>query len=147
MTSISFWVPGICKTAGSKRAFIPKGWKRAIITDDCKGSKDWRGDVKRFAVEHLQGPLLEGALEVTMTFYRTRPKSHLNSRGNVKASAVLFPISKPDALKLARAVEDSLTGVIWKDDAQIVTEHLRKRYGQNPGCQIEIKEMRDDPAF
>jgi len=43
-------------------------------------------------------------------------------------------------LKLARAVEDALTGVIWADDAQIVDEVIRKRYGR-PCLQIWIRPV------
>lgn len=32
----------------------------------------------------------------------------------------------PDVLKLARGVEDALTGIVWRDDAQIVNESLSK---------------------
>jgi Holliday junction resolvase RusA-like endonuclease len=33
-------------------------------------------------------------------------------------------------LKLARAVEDALTGVLWRDDAQIAIEQLSKHYAE-----------------
>ena len=35
----------------------------------------------------------------------------------------------PDVLKLARGVEDALTGIVWRDDAQIVNESLNKVVG------------------
>lgn len=134
MNTISFFVPGKPATAGSKRAFVitPKGGgrPRAIVTEDCKDSKDWRGDVKRFAVEHFTAPL-EGPLEVTLRFYLPRPKGHFGSGKNasvVNPSAPQRPTGRPDALKMARLVEDALTGIAWNDDAQIVDEHLSKRY-------------------
>jgi Holliday junction resolvase RusA-like endonuclease len=140
---IKFFVPGVPKTAGSKRAFIPKGWTRAIITEDCKGSKDWRGDVKRFASENYHGPLLEGPLEVEFVFQLTRPNGHFRTGKNAgieKDSAPPYPHRKPDVLKLARAAEDALSSVLYRDDAQIVVETLRKVYGV-PGLWVTVKTL------
>jgi hypothetical protein len=36
-------------------------------------------------------------------------------------------------LKLARAAEDALTGVLWLDDSQIVDERISKAYGDDVG--------------
>lgn len=136
---VSFFVPGEPKTAGSKRAFMPRGWSRPIIVDDCKKGKDWRGDVKRFAAEAFDGEaLLDGPLNVSLTFTMRRPKHHYRSNGQLKENAPALHTSKPDVLKMARAVEDALTGVIWKDDSQIAVECLTKRYGEKPGCQVTI---------
>lgn len=157
---IRFFVPGLPKSAGSKRAFVitPKGGgrPRAIVTDDCKGSRDWKGDVKRFASEAFQGAPLAGPLKVTMTFHLPRPKHHFGSGKNahlVKDGAPLHPAVKPDVLKLARACEDACTGMIYNDDAQIIVEHLEKRYATfiQPGVAIEIERLHvkdlSDPLY
>jgi len=141
MDVISFFVPGDAKTAGSKRAFTPKGWTRPIIVDDCKGSKDWKGDVKRFAVESYSGDPLECALEMTLTFVRVRPSGHFTTKGAVRPAAPPHPVSRPDVLKLARCVEDALTGLIYKDDSQICSEPLRKIWGPRPGVHVTIREL------
>jgi predicted short-subunit dehydrogenase-like oxidoreductase (DUF2520 family) len=44
-------------------------------------------------------------------------------------------------LKLARGVEDALTGIVWRDDAQIVVEHLEKRYGSPARCEVRVKYL------
>jgi len=135
--SIEFWVSGEPKTAGSKRAFIPKGWKRAIVVDDNPKSRDWKTDVSQAASAAYKGDLLMGPIELSLIFVRLRPAGHLAKKG-IRASAPEFPITKPDALKLARAVEDALTGIIWRDDSQIVDEHLYKRYGAKPGVHVKV---------
>ena len=147
---LSLFVPGKPGVAGSKRAFIVTrkrdGKQVAVVTDDSSKSKDWKGDVKRFANDEYAGPLLEGPLRVAFTFYLARPQWHFGkSLGKpcVSLSAPAFPIVKPDLLKFSRAVEDALTGVVWKDDAQIVTEVLMKRYVdspmQTPGVLIQVR--------
>lgn len=145
---IQFFVHGIPKTAGSKRAFFRPGMKFPVITEDCKKSKDWRGDVRAAALPFTPPPgqqLLTGPLKLNLDFSMARPKGHYGSGINAttlkKKSAGAFHTCKPDVLKMARAVEDALTGVIWKDDAQIVDEHLVKNYSDRPGCLITIIEL------
>lgn len=144
ITPISIFVPGTPKPAGSKRGFYIQKKKRVIITDDCRGSKDWKTDVKHAAQAIYKGPLHECPIVLSLHFMVLRPKGHFRTgknEGKLRDWARPFPISKPDVLKLARGVEDALTGVIWKDDAQIVTEHLYKRYADRPGVLIEITEQ------
>lgn len=139
---ISFFVSGTPKPAGSKRAFFIKKLGRAIVTDANPQAKDWKTDVKHEAQRHYNLPLLDGPLAVSFEFHLLRPKSHYRTGKNahlLREGAPKYPASKPDALKLSRGVEDALTGIIWKDDAQIVTEQLTKRYGDKPGVKIIIE--------
>lgn len=151
--NLSFFIPGKAQTAGSKRAFLLKrrdgsfvrrkdGSPIVNVVDDNTKSQDWKGDVKRFVSEEYTGPLLSASLEVTFTFWIERPKFHYGKKG-LRDSAPQYPDRKPDLLKLARAVEDACTGVLWIDDSQIVTELLKKRYVDSalirPGVTIEVQ--------
>lgn len=151
---LMFSVDGTPRPAGSKRAFVPRGRNgqpimrngRIITTvvDDNAKSRDWKTDVS-IAARAAWGarPLLDGPLQVSMTFRRRRPKGHYGSGRNagvLKPNAEPYPISKPDALKLARGVEDALTGVVWVDDAQIVREVLWKVYvGQSEREGVDVQ--------
>ena len=133
---LSLFIPGIPKPAGSKRPFLIRnktgapvfknGRPLIVVTDTSgKAGKDWRADV-RAAVQTARAgaPLESGSLTVHMTFYMPRPKSHYGTGKNasvLKDSAPKFyeHLQDPDALKLARAVEDALTGVLWVDDNQL----------------------------
>lgn len=142
---ISFTVIGDPKPAGSKRAFVNPKTGRAIVTDDSgKKGKAWRQDVISRATDAYDGPLLDGPLQVTFTFYRERPKSHYRTgrfSGVLKDSAPAFPTTRPDALKLARSVEDACSGVLYRDDSQIVVEELRKRFGSPARVEVEIRPL------
>lgn len=150
MNTLQFFVAGIPAPAGSKKAFaLRKGGAftgRTIVTDACKRTKPWQSDVKHVVSSSYTGPVLEGPLRVTFTFQLHRPKGHYGSGKNsemVKASAPEHPCVMPDVLKLARAVEDALTGIVWRDDAQIVQEILAKEYvsaGQKTGVWITVVE-------
>jgi Holliday junction resolvase RusA-like endonuclease len=141
--SLSFFVAGVPKPAGSKRGFYMKNIKRVVIVDANPNSKDWKTDVKHEGQRQYSGPLWDCPIKVRFTFYIVRPKAHYRTGKNaalLRDSAPKRPTSKPDELKLARGVEDALTGIIWNDDALIVDESLHKEFGERPGCQVEIKE-------
>lgn len=144
-TPISFFVHGIAKPAGSKRGFYIPKLKRVIITDANPNSKDWKLDVKAEARAAMPDgePLWNCPIAVKFTFFIQRPKGHFRTGKNahlLRDSAPAMPTSKPDLLKLARGVEDAMSGIIYQDDALIVSERLFKRYADRPGVQIEIAE-------
>ena len=140
--SITLRIPGKPQPGGSKRAFVPKGWTRPVITDANPAAMDWKRTVQAVALAKATGRILDGPLRVSMTFVLARPQGHFGKRG-LRPSAPVFPAVKPDVLKLARSTEDALTGIIWKDDARIVTEILQKRYTTNgrTGAVIVIEEI------
>lgn len=140
---IRFTVLGDAKPGGSKRAFWRPGMKQPSIVDANKNVKPWKQEVAAVARGAYDGPLLSGPIAVVFTFYRPRPKGHFTSTGTMgKAGREMpFPTTKPDVLKLSRAVEDALTGVIWRDDAAIVTETLFKRWGEPARVEIEIRVL------
>jgi len=82
-----------------------------------------------------------------LTFHRARPKGHYGSgsrRDAVRPSSPAFPVTKPDSLKLGRAVEDSLTGVVFRDDSQVVEHRIAKRWGTPPRVEVAVFELSED---
>ena len=143
-TLLEFEVLGLAQPAGSKRAFRHPHTGRPIVTDANRKSKPWQAEVKDKAAEAMQLAGLEllcGPLAVEFTFYKPRPKGHYRTGAKahlLRDSAPVWPSTRPDCLKLARGVEDALTGVVYRDDAQIVDEHLFKRYGEPACCRVRI---------
>ena len=140
--TITFFVPGIPRPGGSKRGFYIPKLNRVVITEDCKKSKDWRTSVAWAAAEHIPEPLT-GPLMARFCFRLPRPKGHYGSgrnSSNLKSSAPPWPAVKPDVTKLVRSTEDSLKGIAWIDDSQVVSQHATKEYGR-PGCEITIATM------
>lgn len=141
--SVSFTVYGTPAPAGSKR-FVGMRAGRGVIIESSKKAVPWKRMVAQQAGIMMEGrglPLFRGALEASYVFYRKRPKSHLRADGTVKPSAPRYPSTKPDLTKLVRGTEDALRGVVWDDDAQVVTMHPDKRYGEPERCEIVIREM------
>lgn len=142
----TFFVPGIPKPGGSKRAFVIPGTNRASITDANDKSKDWKTSVSQTAVDHGVTPL-SGPLELSIDFIFPRLKGHYGTGKNidvVKATAPHRHTVKPDATKLTRSTEDALTGIAWRDDAQVAVQIISKWYaeqGETPGARITIERL------
>ena len=139
MSAISFTVIGKPQPGGSKKAFPVKG--RCVITDANPKAKPWKLLVAAAARESYTGAPLTGPVHLQATFYRERPKGHYGTGRNadvLKATAPAYPCSAPDALKLARLVEDALTKVLYEDDSQIVSERLVKLYGLPERVEVVV---------
>lgn len=144
---IEFFVPGIARTAGSKSAFKGKDG-RVHITHAGKYTKDWMDNVKWFALKKLDRMvLLTGPLKLKLVFLLSRPKGHYRTgqyEGLLRLGAQAYPIAKPDLTKLTRATEDALTGIVWKDDSQVVSQETSKIYCEKldkPGVSITIEKV------
>jgi Holliday junction resolvase RusA-like endonuclease len=146
---IQFWVPGIPQPGGSKKGFVNPSTKRVVIVDDAKRNKEWRSVVAMAAREAYQGVPLDCPLSVRVCFYLPRPRGHYRTgknAGQLLASAPAFPTKKPDSTKLWRSTEDALSGILWRDDSQVVRQVVEKKFageeaGQ-PGAWIEVKEAK-----
>lgn len=151
---VTFVVHGQAQTAGSKQSFVPlhrttkqpfrnkNGGIVVSTVDDNPKSKGWKKIVAKAAKSAHKGPLLNGPLVATFRFFRPRPKNHFAKFGLSKAGhESLAPDTRPDVLKLTRACEDALNGVLYSDDSQIVEEHLFKHWGEPARVEIEIREL------
>lgn len=133
---IYFTVPGTPAPQGSKRPIGFRGGRHLMIESN-PATRPWRALVSDCAAvyrnERLQEGLtlpLDGPLGARFVFRFARPAS-------IKPARRPHPHTKPDLSKLVRAVEDSLTGIIIRDDARIVCLSAVKQYG-DPGVTIEI---------
>ena len=145
---VRFTVYGTPMPAGSKSAFRWKakdGRSGVSVTDANPKSKPWKNQVAQVAGEHMagRGGLLDGPLHLTLRFYRARPKGHFKKNGDLSAAGRRkpYPDVKPDTTKLVRGVEDALTGVIWRDDNQVVGQEAFKLYGEPERVEVEVRGM------
>lgn len=140
MTRLSFEVLGHPEPAGSKRSV---GNHRIIDANPLVAG--WKGEVAlaaRAAMMRCFGAepeLMGGAIGVAVVFTRQRPAGHFGSGRNadqLKPSAPAYPTTRPDTTKLWRGVEDAMTGVVWRDDAQVVEQFVVKRYGEPEAVKV-----------
>jgi Holliday junction resolvase RusA-like endonuclease len=154
--SLTFTAYGRPQPAGSKRAFPLRRKDGSIgvsVSDANPKAKDWQFDVQGAALRELVVLGMDGHMPVfncpvvlDLRFYLARPKGHMGTGRNaeqVKASAPAYPVTKPDTTKLVRGVEDALTGILWRDDAQIVDQHAAKFYTtrDRERCEIAVSPL------
>lgn len=134
---ITFSVYGDPLPKGSVKAFTPKGWTRPILTSATKGLKQWESKIASAAQAKADGMLLVGAVSVQIAFYLSRPQS--------MPKKVRLHTKRPDLDKLIRGGTDALTGVLYKDDAQIVSIVASKHYTataeEAPRAEFRIQEV------
>lgn len=137
--TVSFFAPGLPVPKGSTRSFgrvLPNGKVAVATTSTSKGLKSWEGTVALAAMQ-AKAKMLEGPVVVRLIFRLPRPKGHYTGKGELKPSALAVSEKKPDLDKLIRAVLDALTGVCWRDDAQVCYLAAEKRYAGS-ACGVEV---------
>lgn len=78
------------------------------------------------------------AVEVTAVY--PIPKSATKASRAAIQEGKIRPKRKPDIDNVLKVVLDSLNGIAYKDDSQVVAVLGRKIYGNEPKLMIEIKE-------
>ena len=121
--------------------------------DDCTEGKAWKAFVHSCAKQAMKAKGLkvidaaaDGLKDLTplrliARFYKKRPDAHFRTgkfASLLRDDAPLKPTGKPDVGKLTRAVEDAMTGAIYKDDAQICMRTDSKEFGTENKVDIEI---------
>jgi len=125
-SGVLFHVHGTPTQQGSTKGWLnPKNGKVQVTHDNPAALRSWRQDVASQARDAGCAPL-DGPMHVRATFRFLRPAS-------VTPKKRPLPSVKPDLDKLLRSVLDALTGVAFKDDAQVVAVDVVKVYGAEPG--------------
>jgi Holliday junction resolvase RusA-like endonuclease len=153
MDAIRFVVHGEAKPQGSKRGFVIQrrdGSAGVSMVESSKLLKTWRSLVaaEAFVTTRSKGPwdLLTGPVALEVRVFRRRPAGHYGTGRNSRRMtrrATAYPTGRPDADKLVRAIGDALTGVVWRDDSQVVQLHVAKLWAEDgvERCEITVRPI------
>lgn len=83
-------------------------------------------------------------LDMRIYAYYGVPKSDSKKKAAQKLSGIIRPAKKPDMDNVMKIVADSLNGIAYRDDTQIVDSMVRKFYSDRPRVQIIIQTARRD---
>jgi Holliday junction resolvase RusA-like endonuclease len=139
----TFEIPGPCVPKGAPRAhvIIKNGKPKARIHKDAKTEK-WIKHVSTvaFAKFHPRKPW-NGPVALIIEVYRRLLVEHENS-ARKRSDAIngrFLPITKPDLDNYCKGIADALSGVVYIDDAQIVTLMMTKRYSLSEKTIVTVK--------
>ena len=148
MASVRFLVFGEAKPQGSKRGYVVRrrdGSAGVALVESSKGLKPWRAQVAAAAFAACRSgrrwDLLGGPVSLEVRVFRKRPATHYRHGKHsqmLSRKATAYPTGKPDGDKLLRAICDALTGVVWRDDAQVVDAFVSKRWDDLGAERVEI---------
>jgi crossover junction endodeoxyribonuclease RusA len=128
---ISFTIAGVPAPQGSK---VRTKWG---VREDNPATRPWRTAVAWEATAAMNGRQpFDMPLELLVDFYFPRPKSHYLKSG-LRSTAPYWCATRPDTDKLLRAIGDAITGIVVRDDAQLVLINARKLYG-TPRAHITL---------
>jgi len=135
---VTFGVDGIPVAKGRPR-FARRGNFVKTYTDN--KTLAWEDQVRQSAVNAM-GPSepLETPVTLCLYFRIPIPASWSKKRQERAKAQDERPAKKPDWDNLGKAVSDALNGVIYKDDSQIVSAHIKKVYSAVPGVDIFVSE-------
>jgi Holliday junction resolvase RusA-like endonuclease len=123
-------VYGLPVAQGRPRAFrLGAG----IRMHDPENSRDWKRTVQAQVIPVKPAAPFDCPLSMELSFVLPRPKS--------LPRKVVHHTKRPDIDNLFKAIADSLNGILYRDDSQIVHLVVEKKYGAEPGVEIRLYEM------
>lgn len=149
IVEIIFEVLGTPAPKGSSRAMLIAGHALNVPSGsdvNRRKLKTWDANVRECATAangYAVAPaFVQQPLWVHIRFFLRRPAGHFGKKG-LRESAPLWPTSKPDVDKLARATLDSMKGTIYDDDSRIASLTVEKHYaGERPeGASIAVMSL------
>lgn len=83
----------------------------------------------------------DAMLDVRIFAYYPIPKSVSKKKRKAMLEKRIRPTKKPDADNVFKIICDSLNGIAYRDDAQVVDSMVRKFYGETPKVVVTIEEI------
>ena len=74
------------------------------------------------------------------------PASWSNKKRAAAVAGAVMATKKPDADNCLKGLKDGCNGIVWRDDAQVVSIILQKKYSDFPMASITIRELEGEAA-
>lgn len=132
--AFSFFVPG--DVVPWARA---GGGKTAVRFTPAK-QRNYAAVLKTLCADAMHGGApLTGPVELRLIAVYPWPKSMTPKKR--AAPGAKWRTSRPDIDNIGKLIGDALNKIAWLDDAQIAVSRALKRYGDNPGLQVEVEAL------
>ncbi len=132
---IKFTVPG--KPAAKQRPRLNR--KNGVFTP--KTTRIYENSVKTCFMSSEGGKRLKSFISASIFAFFPIPESYSKKKKNQIRAGRVYPDKKPDADNIAKIILDSLNGLAYDDDKQIVDLRVFKRYSDNAKVVVELEEI------
>lgn len=78
----------------------------------------------------------EGAINLKLVFFFKVPKSTSQIKKDLMLNGSLHCTKRPDLSNCVKFIEDVCTGILWKDDSQVISLHAEKIYSSQEATLI-----------
>lgn len=95
----------------------------------------------RLCFQQVKCKMLEGELEAEIVAFMQIPKSASKAKKERMLNGEERPNKRPDLDNIAKSILDSLNGLAYKDDSQIVKMTVEKFWSDNPRVCVAIKQV------
>lgn len=105
-------------------------------------AEEWKARILNAVKSQLPPAPTTSTIQIELRYMFSRPKSHYGTgrnRGRLRRSAPPAHTNKPDVDNLNKAVFDCLSGVVWKDDRQIIRSAACKVWMTNGYHGVTIR--------
>lgn len=139
---IEFFVPGPPQGKGRARAFVFRRGRAAgrIGHYTPEKTRTYEGIITTLAMQARGAlPPLAGPVVLTFAALMPVPDSWPQWKRAAALAGGISPTVKPDLDNIEKALKDGLNGVLWKDDAQVVSVVKEKLYAPEAGLRVQVR--------
>ena len=95
--------------------------------------------VKVCYLNKYKGQKLDGEIIAEIIAYFSIPKSFSKKKRVQAIEGKIMPTKKPDTDNIAKTILDSLNGIAFEDDKQVVALLVKKLYGEEAKVVVSLK--------
>lgn len=95
--------------------------------------------VKVCYLNKYKGQKLDGEIIAEIIAYFPIPKSFSKKKRSEAIEGKIRPTKKPDTDNIAKTILDSLNGIAFEDDKQVVALLVKKLYGEEAKVVVSLK--------
>ncbi len=107
-----------------------------------KAVKDAENTMIALLAPHAPLQPFEGAIELYVKWTYPWRSNEAKCR---KALGWIWKYTRPDCSNSIKLFEDCMTKLLfWNDDSQVARLIVEKQWGDNPGFEVKIKELRNE---
>ncbi len=136
MDGVAFPLPGHPQGKGRARAFLRGGHIGHYTPEK---TRSYEGMIRVAAMDAMAGrPPFTVPVTMEVSAFFAVPASWPKKRRDDALAGRVRPGKKPDLSNVQKAAEDAINGVVFLDDALIVSSYAMKRYSDMPRVEVLV---------